>query len=95
MTCGKEMKSAFPSLGLPIITEEDNDYLKVGGYSRNMMSQGGLINNLDEEESKSARSPSMLSVSPSKTSDGVLIQTKKNKKSESTVSLLGELRYAQ
>lgn len=37
----------------------------------------------------------MLSLAPSKTSDGVIIPTKKNKKSESTVSLLGDLRYAQ
>jgi len=78
---------------LPIITEEDNNYLKNGPTIPYKTDKGNSLTIY--EEMKSARSSSMLSVAPSRESDGIIVPTKMSKKGDTSTSLLGQLRYAQ
>ena len=87
-------KQSVPNLSLPIITEEGSNFDQ---YSKNLvplkLAKDGSLEKQDDL--KSARSVSMLSMLPEKEADGVLINTKMSKKLENGWSLLGQLRYAQ
>jgi len=74
-------KQSVPNLSLPIITEEGSNFDQ---YSKNLvplkLAKDGSLEKQDDL--KSARSVSMLSMLPEKEADGVLINTKMSKKLE-------------
>ncbi|CAI2384801.1 unnamed protein product [Moneuplotes crassus] len=89
----KSTKAGVSKLKLPQIAEEYNDYCRDATFTSYL----GKLNSHDndDEESKTFRSHSMISMAPSKASDGIIIPTKKSKKTDTSESLLETLRYVQ
>lgn len=86
-------KTNVSNLTLPVITEEDSNYLKNGPISPYELKKGNSL--IAYEEGKFGKGQQMMSLASTEEFDGIIVPTKMNKKGESSISLLGQLRYTQ